>query len=42
MIDNNILLELCEHIIKFGEDLGATAVETQANSSTDVESNIEL
>lgn len=42
MTDERTLLELCRHIVAFGERSGATAVEAQANSTSEVESNIQL
>ncbi len=40
--DENLLLELCRHIVASGKGLGATAVEVHASSGTSVEANIEL
>ena len=42
MTDERTLLELCRHIVASGERMGATAVEAQASSTSEVESNIEL
>ena len=42
MTDERTLLELCRHIVASGEKMGATAVEAQASSTSEVESNIEL
>ena len=42
MTDESTLLELCRHVVASGERMGATAVEAQAASTSEVESNIEL
>ena len=42
MTDERILLELCSHAVATGERMGVTAVEAQALSTSEVESNIEL
>ena len=42
MTDERTLLELCRHIVASGERMGATAVEAQASSTSEVVSNIQL
>jgi PmbA protein len=42
VIDENSLLELCQQIVASAQKKGATAVEVQAQSNSEMESNIEI
>ncbi len=42
MTDENLLLDLCDYIVKKGKEFGATAIEAQATSISELDAQIEL